>query len=226
MRAWNAGASIAQLHVWDESGQSAVELGAFEHTLALTRGQCDVIVEGSTGVVGTLTPAERSVPLQTDIEMASFNPGSVNYDSRVYASSPQDIRYWISELHRRGIKPDTAVFEAGMVANALEQFGLGLATPPYLSSFVLGQVGALPASPKNILFLSETIPSGSIWSVVGHNGHDLWTSVMAMSMGGHARAGFEDNPYYHPGEPAISNARLIERLVRIAREIGREPYTP
>jgi 3-keto-5-aminohexanoate cleavage enzyme len=51
-------------------------------------------------------------------------------------------------------------------------------------------------------------------------------SVMAMAMGGHARAGFEDNPYYRPGEDATSNAQLIERLVRIARELGREPASP
>ena len=47
-----------------------------------------------------------------------------------------------------------------------------------------------------------------------------------MNMGGHVRAGFEDNPFYRPGEPATSNAQLIERLVRIARELGREPATP
>ena len=45
-------------------------------------------------------------------------------------------------------------------------------------------------------------------------------------MGGHIRAGFEDNPYYRPGELANSNAQLIERLVRVARELGREIATP
>jgi 3-keto-5-aminohexanoate cleavage enzyme len=51
-------------------------------------------------------------------------------------------------------------------------------------------------------------------------------SGLAMNMGGHARAGFEDNPYYRPGELATSNAHLVERVVRIAREIGRETATP
>ena len=51
-------------------------------------------------------------------------------------------------------------------------------------------------------------------------------AALAMNMGGHVRAGFEDNPYYRPGELATSNAQLIERLVRLAREIGREPATP
>jgi 3-keto-5-aminohexanoate cleavage enzyme len=51
-------------------------------------------------------------------------------------------------------------------------------------------------------------------------------SVLAMAMGGHARAGFEDSPFYRPGEVATSNAQLVERLVHIARELGREPASP
>ena len=84
----------------------------------------------------------------------------------------------------------------------------------------------MPASARNLLFLSETVPQGSLWSVAGHGGHDLWLSTLAMVVGGHARAGFEDNPYYRPGELATSNAQLIERLVRLAREIGRPVATP
>jgi 3-keto-5-aminohexanoate cleavage enzyme len=45
-------------------------------------------------------------------------------------------------------------------------------------------------------------------------------------MGGHVRAGFEDNAYYRPGELAKSNAQLIDRLVRLARETGRRVATP
>ena len=66
----------------------------------------------------------------------------------------------------------------------------------------------------------------ALWCVAGHGGHDLQMSVLAVAMGGHARAGFEDNAYYRPGDPADSNAQLIERLVRIAHEIGREIATP
>jgi 3-keto-5-aminohexanoate cleavage enzyme len=51
-------------------------------------------------------------------------------------------------------------------------------------------------------------------------------SVLALNLGGHVRAGFEDHPDYRPGELATSNAQLIERLVRMGRELGREPATP
>ncbi|MFH1086833.1 MAG: 3-keto-5-aminohexanoate cleavage protein [Chloroflexota bacterium] len=226
VRAHGAGASVVHLHVWDESGQPTQDLTAFRRTLALIRARCDIVIEGSTGGVSTLTPAERCVSLQADIELASLNPGSVNYDQGVYVNSPQDIAYWAQEMHRRGIKPDAAIFEAGMIANTMRLAERGWIAAPMLFSFVLGQPGALPATPNNLLFVSESLPAGSVWGVAGHGGADLPMSALAMLMGGHARAGFEDNPYYRPGELAASNAQLIERLARLARELGREVATP
>jgi 3-keto-5-aminohexanoate cleavage enzyme len=226
VRAYNAGANMAHLHVWNEHGQPTTELAAFEHTLALIRQRCDIIIEGSTGGMNDLSPADRSVSLRADIEMASLNVGSVNYDAGVYVNSPADIEYWVQEMHHRRIKPDIAVFEVGMIANALRLADRGWIARPLLFSFVLGQEGAMPATPRNLLFLTESIPVGSLWCAAGHSGHDLQTSVLAMNMGGHARAGFEDNPYYRPGEVAASNAQLIERLVRVACEIGREVASP
>ena len=226
VRAYNAGANIAHLHVWDEKGQPTTELEAFEKTVSLIREQCDIILEGSTGGVNKLSPQERSVSLQTEIELASLNPGSTNYDKGVFINSPSDIDYWAQEMKRKKIKPNMAIFEVGMIANAIDLLQKDWIESPLLFTFVLGQKGALPASTKNLIFLSETVPADSLWCVAGHCGHDLWMSSLAMLMGGHARAGFEDNPYYHPGEIATSNAQLIKRLVRIAREIGREIATP
>ncbi|MBN1583497.1 MAG: 3-keto-5-aminohexanoate cleavage protein [Anaerolineae bacterium] len=226
LRAYNAGANIVHLHVWDERGRPTTDLTAFKQTLGLIRERCDIVIEGSTGGVNDLSPQERSVSLQTEIEMASLNPGSVNYDQGVYVNSPDDIAYWVKEMHRRRIKPDIAIFEAGMIATAMAYARQGLIEPPYLFAFVLGQTGALPATPKNLLFLSESIPPDASWCVAGHGGHDLDMSALAMLFGGHARAGFEDNVYYRPGQVASSNGQLIERLARLAREIGREIATP
>ena len=226
VQAYNAGANVVHLHVWDERGTPTTDLAAFERTVRLIRERCDIIIEGSTGGVNELSAAERSVSLRADIEMASLNPGSVNYDKGVYVNSPADIAYWAQEMHRHRIKPDIAIFEVGMIANSLKLAEKGWIEPPFLFSFVLGQPGAMPATPRNLLFLSETIPADSVWCVAGHGGHDLRMSVLAMTMGGHVRAGFEDNAYYRPGELATSNAQLIDRLVRLAREMGRSVATP
>jgi len=40
------------------------------------------------------------------------------------------------------------------------------------------------------------------------------------------RLGAQDIPYYADGVPAKSNAQLVERMVRIATDLGREIAAP
>jgi 3-keto-5-aminohexanoate cleavage enzyme len=136
VRAYNAGANIVHLHVWDAHGQPTTDLSAFKHTLDLIRVRCDIIIEGSTGGVNALSHQERSVALETDIEMASLNPGSVNYAKGVYINSPADIAYWSRTMHQRQIKPDIAIFDVGMIANSMALAERGWIVAPYLFTFV------------------------------------------------------------------------------------------
>jgi 3-keto-5-aminohexanoate cleavage enzyme len=76
------------------------------------------------------------------------------------------------------------------------------------------------------MFLIESLPPGALWEITGHSGHDLEAALWSVAFGGHARAGFEDNIFYRPGERATSNAQLVERIVRIAREAEREIASP
>ena len=81
----------------DEQGQATQDLTAFTRTVALIRQRCDIIIEGSTGgALPTVSAAGRSVALQADIEMASLNPGSVNFEHVAYTNTPQDIAYWVA----------------------------------------------------------------------------------------------------------------------------------
>ena len=45
-------------------------------------------------------------------------------------------------------------------------------------------------------------------------------------MGGNVRVGFEDNIYLEKGHKAASNGELVEKVVRLAKELGREIATP
>jgi 3-keto-5-aminohexanoate cleavage enzyme len=84
----------------------------------------------------------------------------------------------------------------------------------------------MPATVKSLLHLSEIIPQDSTWSVIGVGPDQLPMALVAMTMGGHARVGLEDNIYYSKGVLAETNAQLVERIVRIAKEFGREIATP
>ena len=135
------------------------------------------------------------------------------------------IEYLAATMKEAGTKPELEIFEPGMITNGLMLMDKGLALPPLHFNFVLGSRGSLPASPKNLLFLSESIPSGSTWTVAAVGRWQLPMAMLAIVMGGHVRVGLEDNIYYRKGELA-TNEQLVARVARIAAELGRSVATP
>ena len=79
---------------------------------------------------------------------------------------------------------------------------------------------------RDLMYLANSIPQGSTWTVAGIGRFELPLAIMAIVMGGHVRVGFEDNIFYTKGVVADSNAQLVARIVRIAKEAGREVATP
>jgi 3-keto-5-aminohexanoate cleavage enzyme len=158
--------------------------------------------------------------------MVSFDAGSINMRENVFLNPPEFLEMLAKETLIKGIKPELEVFEVGMVQTCIRYMETGLIKPPLHFQFVLGVLGGMPATAKSLLHLSEIIPGGSTWSVIGIGLGQLPMAVMAMAMGGHVRVGLEDNIYYSKGVLAKSNAELVERVVRIAKEFGREIATP
>lgn len=129
-------------------------------------------------------------------------------------------------MQEYGVKPEVEVFDTGMIANALRLVNRGLLVPPLHFDLVMGVPGGAPATPKDLLHMVESLPTGSTWSVAGIGKAELPLGVMAVILGGHVRVGFEDNIYYSKGVLADSNAQLVERVARMGRELGRETATP
>jgi len=78
---------------------------------------------------------------------------------------------------------------------------------------------------RNLLFLSESIPAGSTWSVAGIAGAEIPLAAVAIAMGGHVRVGLEDNLFMPDGSPA-TNPDLVKRVVAIAGAMGRDVASP
>ena len=76
------------------------------------------------------------------------------------------------------------------------------------------------------MFMVNRLPSDWTWTIAGIGRSELPLAVMGILLGGHVRVGFEDNVYYSKGRLAKSNAELVERIVRISKEMGREVATP
>jgi len=103
----------------------------------------------------------------------------------------------------------------------------GLLKKPYVIDLVLGMryQGACDATPQILIQLVDMLPPDTMFNCAAVGNAQLPTTTLAMLLGGNVRVGLEDNVYYGKGDLA-TNARLVARSVRIARELGKEPATP
>ena len=229
IEAWRAGASVLHIHVRDpKTGLGAQDLSVFKEVVDRIRSETDVILCLTTsGIPGrNLEFRERLVPLSLNPELVSFDAGSINMRENVFLNPPEFLELLAKETLAKGIKPELEVFEVGMVETCIRYLEKGLLKPPLHFQFVLGVVGGMPATAKSLLHLSEIVPVGSTWSVIGIGPGQLPMAMIAMTMGGHVRVGLEDNIFYSRGVLAKTNAELVERIVRISKEFGREVATP
>ena len=229
IEAWRAGASILHIHVRDpKTGLGTQDLSVFKEVVDCIRSETDAILCLTTsGIPGRNLPiGERLQPLSLQPEFVSFDAGSINMGENVFLNPQEFLEALAKATLEKGIRPELEVFEVGMVYTCLKYFERGLLKPSLHFQFVLGTPNGMPATVKSLLHLTEIIPDDSTWSVIGVGPGQLPMAMIAMTMGGHVRVGLEDNLYYSRGVLAKTNAELVERIVRISKEFGREVATP
>jgi 3-keto-5-aminohexanoate cleavage enzyme len=225
---WRAGAAIVHIHVRDEEHRVTCDGWRYQQVTDLVRAAgSDVIMNWSTGGgAGIVTDAQRADPISLSPEVASFDCGSTNFGQGVFINSPPFLRELAIKMDEHRVTPEIEIFDTGMLQVAHDLIDEGLLKPPYWFQFVLGVKGAAPATARELTHLVDGLPPGSRWSVCAIGRNQLPMNMVAMAMGGHARTGLEDNIFYQYRQLAVSNAQLVERLVRIAHEMGREIATP
>ena len=130
------------------------------------------------------------------------------------------------EMKERKIKPEIEIFVRGMIENAMRLVKKGFLELPVHFDFVMNVPGAIPGTIDDLVYLRRSIPESCTWTVAGIGRTELPLAAHAIAMGGHVRVGFEDNVYYSKGVLAKSNAELVERVVRLAKELERPVATP
>ncbi len=221
----NAGASVVHIHARDSEQKPAHDLAFFTEAVAGIREKCNVIIQISTGGRAAQGQESRARALSLKPEMASLTTGSVNFPNSAYVNDPDMIEYLAKTMKDNGIKPELEIFDVSMINNALDLEKKGLVSAPLHFDFVMGLKGAIPFSMKNYVHLMESIPAGSTWTVAGVGRAQLELLPLSILTGGHVRVGLEDNIFYSKGVLA-TNVHLVERAVRLAKELGREIATP
>lgn len=220
-----AGAAMVHIHVRDpKTGLGSQDVNLFRRVVEPLREKTDLLLCITTsGIPGRNLPTEeRLAPLVLTPELASLDAGSINLGGDVFLNPPCFLDEAAKTMKETGVKPELEVFDMGMIVTCLRMRDEEKLEDPLHFQFVLGTPWGAPATPKSLLYLYEHIPSNATWSVIGIGRAHLSISMMALIMGGHIRVGMEDNIYYQSGVLATSNAQLVERIVRIAREYGRD----
>ena len=220
------GASVAHLHARNSEMQPTHSRVECKKVLdEIKKKEIDIITCISTGVRGGPNTIEsRTQMLNLDSDMASIAPGSSNFSSMVNVNTPEMINAMAEKMYKNGIKPEVEIFDAAFLENTKFLIKKGILKAPIHFNFVLGVPGSIDARPQTLLYLIDSLPPKSSWSVIGVGGNQLPVITMGILFGGHVRTGLEDTIMYKKNQLA-TNTMLVERVVRIAKELNREVAT-
>jgi uncharacterized protein (DUF849 family) len=195
------------------------------------------ILNFSTGTIGV--PVEQRIAYLRACppEVAALNMGSMNYAKysrrrkdfvfkAVFANPFDEIIDLLRAMRELGIKPEHECFDLGHVGSLWPLIDMGVLDPPLHVDFVMGVVGGVPASARNLAAMADNLPEGRHhWGVIGIS-RDQWMLIAAaLSLGGSIRVGLEDNLYLPDGRMATSNGELIAKARRMTEDAGRRPAT-
>ena len=224
--AYKAGASIIHLHVREDDGTPTQDKARFKLCMDEIRRRCpDVIIQPSTGGAVGMTDEERLQPTELSPEMATLDCGTLNFGGdEIFVNTENTIKNFGRIMIERGIKPEIEVFDKGMIDYAIKFEKHGFIKKPMHFDFVLGV--QMAATGRDLAFMVDSIPAGSTWTAAALGRNQFLIAAMTIAMGGHVRVGFEDNTYISKGLLAESNGQMVEKVVRIAKELGREIASP
>ncbi|MGN0800839.1 MAG: 3-keto-5-aminohexanoate cleavage protein [Christensenellales bacterium] len=226
--AYDAGAAVVHVHVRRDDGTPTQDRERFRECMdAIKAAIPDVILIPSTGGAVGMTAEERLQPTELFPEMATLDCGTCNFGDDVFENTMPTMRAFGKRMIENGIKPEYECFEMGHLDTVLKMAKKGeVPGDPMQFNFVLGVPGCTPATVKNLCWLVDAIPAGSTWTATGVGRSAFQLAAPTIVMGGNVRVGFEDNIYLSRGVLARSNGELVEKVVRLSHELGREIASP
>ena len=226
--AYDAGASILHLHVrWDD-GTPTQDKGRFKEIIdAIKVVAPDAIIQPSTGGAIGMTDDERLQPTELLPEMATLDCGTLNFGGdEIFINTENTIKYFGKRMIELGIKPELEVFDKSMIDMALRLHKRGYILDTMHFDLVMGVNGGISGDLRDFVFMRHSLPADATYTVAGIGRFEFPLAMAAIIDGGHVRVGFEDNVYLSKGVLAKSNGELVDKMVRMAGEMGRQIASP
>ncbi|MBE8539473.1 3-keto-5-aminohexanoate cleavage protein [Geoglobus acetivorans] len=256
VRAAEAGAAVVHVHARDpKTGMPTANVEIFREILSAIKDRSDVVICPTTGGGIGMSVEERiRIVPELKPEMASFNMGSMNFSLHhmlrkykefkydwekeylemskdfVFRNTFKDLEVVAKVFYENETKPELECYDVGHIYNAAFLVQTGVIKMPVHMQFVHGILGGIGTHIDDMIHMKRTADrffgDNYTWSVIGAGRNEFRLCTVGAIMGGHVRVGMEDNLYLEKGRLAKSNAELVKKMARIARELGREPATP
>jgi uncharacterized protein (DUF849 family) len=242
-----AGAAIVHLHARDARTGDMLHPGTETYReifRAIRAREPELILYPTYGF--SPTPEERFshlVALAADpevrLDFATIDPGAVNYADReaavgrgaefVLSVGHAECRWFFETANRLGFLYSETVRELGHVRHLVSYWRAGWIRWPLLLKLTMSENHAwgLPARPDSIDWFTRGILPPDIpyrWMTYVEGDVHAEMCRYAVEHGGHVRTGLGDNPLLDGKQ--LTNAEQIERVVELARRIGRPVATP
>src|SRR3954452_4912367 len=226
------------IHARRPDGTPSYEIEDFQAISDAIRGEVGdaAIINFSTGAMGVTVEKRIAYLRAVRPEVAALNMGSMNYAkysahrkqfvfSAVFTNPFDEIIEFLGVMKELGIKPEHECFDLGHVGSVYPLIDMGVLEAPLHIDCVMGVVGGVRPTARNLAAMAAEVPDGSHWGVIGIS-REQWSLVAAaLTLGGSIRVGLEDNFYLPNGEMARSNGDLIAKARQMCEDTGRRPAT-
>jgi len=226
------------IHARKPDGTPSYEIEDFQAITDAIRAEVGdaAIINYSTGTIGV--PVQKRIDYLRACrpEVAALNMGSMNYAKysrsrkrfvfdMVFENPFGEIIELLQAMNELQIKPEHECFDIGHLGSLEPLIDMGVLRTPLHVDCVMGVLGGIPATARNLAAMVENIPGGSHWGVIGISREQWMLVAAALTLGGSIRVGLEDNLYLPDGEMAKSNGELIAKARQMTEDIGRRPAT-
>lgn len=255
VEAHKAGAAVVHVHARDpEDCRPTPDINIMREIVASIKQQCNAVICITTGGAVWMSSEQRLAPaVELQPELASCNAGSVNFvfadlaakiknpkfdweipylqktNELVFTNTFTGLEYYLKTMNELGIRPEFEVYDVGMINNIAYFIEKGLVQQPVYLQFVMGILGGIPATVDNLVYLVKTAREQIgefVWSCAAAGKTQFPMVTAALTMGGNARVGLEDNLYLKPGVLAKSSAEQVIQIKEIAERLGLEIASP
>ena len=242
-QAFNAGATIVHCHFRNqEEGMGHLPTWDLETVGSILDAIKDRVPEicicMSTGVVGPDISGPLACLEKFKPEMAACNAGSLNYlklrkdgswawPPTLFDNPVEKVKGFLDVMRANHVVPEFESFDSGIVRSVGLYKQNGMFDEASHISLVMGVASGMPAKPNWLPLLIEEMPPDSHYQVIAVGRSEIWDlHRRCVELGGNVRTGLEDTFYLPNGEKAANNGQLVETLVKIVREVGRDIAGP